>query len=424
MMCLLRTLLIVNLIVLMVRTATAAECTIEVSGSNGVQHLQVAVPLPADGNLSRSWSLVEKDQPDSRIPAQLIYGIAADGSVDRSSCLLLATIPPQQEPKQLRTFVLDASDAISSGTCFTFVDTELSRSLTETGSGSQQTQPVWQYNYRPIVLTSLPEDDPRRSRSCYVHPVWGMDGEVLTDDFPVDHYHHHGIFWTWPYVQIGDQTYDSWLGGRLEQRFIQWLSADAGAAAGVLGVENGWFVEEKQVAVERVWLRSFRSQKDCRVMDLALVITALAEPIALQGREEKSYGGFTVRYHVSPRTDATVRAAQQTLGFGGDNPATGPDLVNTRLPWADLSSQFPGATCRSGAAVFIHPRHPDYPPTWLTRTYGALCVGWPGIERHTIAAGESIRLDYRVWVHRGEPTSDQLDAQYRTYCQTLEARCH
>jgi hypothetical protein len=43
------------------------------------------------------------------------------------------------------------------------------------------------------------------ARSCYVHPLYGLDGEVLTDDFPRDHYHHRGLFWAWPHIRIGEK---------------------------------------------------------------------------------------------------------------------------------------------------------------------------------------------------------------------------
>lgn len=32
--------------------------------------------------------------------------------------------------------------------------------------------------------------DPRYTRSCYIHPLFSLDGQVLTDDFPKDHLHH------------------------------------------------------------------------------------------------------------------------------------------------------------------------------------------------------------------------------------------
>ena len=59
------------------------------------------------------------------------------------------------------------------------------------------------YNHGVITDEKVPAKDARRSRACYIHPLWGLNGEVLTDDFPKDHYHHHGVFWAWPHVEIG-----------------------------------------------------------------------------------------------------------------------------------------------------------------------------------------------------------------------------
>jgi hypothetical protein len=43
------------------------------------------------------------------------------------------------------------------------------------------------------------------SRANYIHPLYGLDGEVLTEDFPADHLHHRGIFWAWHQVWLGDK---------------------------------------------------------------------------------------------------------------------------------------------------------------------------------------------------------------------------
>lgn len=32
-------------------------------------------------------------------------------------------------------------------------------------------------------------------RANYVHPLYDLDGHVLTEDFPKDHLHQRGIFW-------------------------------------------------------------------------------------------------------------------------------------------------------------------------------------------------------------------------------------
>ena len=65
-----------------------------------------------------------------------------------------------------------------------------------------------------IVLSYQSETkrcDAAHSRSHYIHPLYGLDGEVLTEEFPSDHPHHCGIFWAWHQVWIGDKRIgDAW----------------------------------------------------------------------------------------------------------------------------------------------------------------------------------------------------------------------
>jgi hypothetical protein len=130
----------------------------------------------------------------------------------------------------------------------------------------------------------------------------------------------------------------------------------------------------------------------------------------LSGAPGKSYGGVTFRF--APRTETII-----TVPSG----RTGEDLLVTKLPWADFSADFgnkPGQF--SGAAIFVNPSHPDYPPTWMTRHYGMLAVGWPGVTPQTFAPGKSFSCRYRIWVHRGAPAASKIQEAYESYRTTLK----
>ncbi|MBI5799150.1 MAG: PmoA family protein [Verrucomicrobia bacterium] len=270
-------------------------------------------------------------------------------------------------------------------------------------------RPVLAYNHGVIQPPAgVPAD---RARSSYVHPLYGIDGEVLTDDFPKDHHHHRGLFWSWPHVRIGDQHYDLWALKGIEHRFVRWLARDAGASGATLGVENGWFVGSRKVMQEQVWLRVAPSSKDGRALDVELIWKPISDPITLEGAEGKSYGGLTLRF--APRMETVITTP---LGQGDK------DLTVTHLPWADFSARFAGREQASGAAIFVAPDHPDYPPEWLTRHYGVLCLGWPGVKAKTFQPGESIRCRYRVWIHRGAPDVEKVKQAYRAYEQALPAK--
>src|SRR5688572_19310265 len=52
-------------------------------------------------------------------------------------------------------------------------------------------RPVFVYNHGAIGKPGL---EGARERSSYVHPIYGLDGEILTDDFPKDHVYHRGLY--------------------------------------------------------------------------------------------------------------------------------------------------------------------------------------------------------------------------------------
>jgi len=61
------------------------------------------------------------------------------------------------------------------------------------------------------------------TRNNYIHPLWTLDGERLTEDGPPDHPHQRGIFWTWHQTYVGQTR----LGDGWECREFVWDVADA-----------------------------------------------------------------------------------------------------------------------------------------------------------------------------------------------------
>ena len=271
-------------------------------------------------------------------------------------------------------------------------------------------KPVLVYNHGVITDPRVPKDDPRRGRSCYVHPVHGLNGEVLTGDFPKDHYHHHGVFWGWPHIEIDGRECDLWTGRGIQQRFVRWIERRVEPAEAVLAVENGWYVGEKKAMVEQVRIRAACAAEDSRAIDFDLTWTPVDRPITLRAPEGKSYGGLSVRFDVPAGESPRIATA---AGVAKD------DLLDTRLDWADLSRRFNGAAAPSGAAPFVPPSHPDFPPSWLARHYGLLSVGYPGVNAKTFAPGEPLRLSYRLWVHGHVADLPTLQRAYDAYSKKL-----
>lgn len=275
-------------------------------------------------------------------------------------------------------------------------------------------KPVLVYNHGMIARPEVPG---ARARACYFHPVYGLDGEVITDDFPKDHLYHRGMYWAWPHIKIGDQEYDLWsVKAELKQKFSCWLAKEASGSSAKLAVENGWFAGEKQLVREQVQIEAHPATADSRALDLVLTWTPLDQPLTLLGAEGKSYGGFNFRF--GPRTKTVITVPTNSslpAGVTANDGRISDDLVVTRLPWADFVGDFHGAPAPSGAAIFVHPKHSDYPPTWMTRHYGLVSVGWPGVAARTFPANEPITCRYRVWIHRGAPSAAKIQEAYEAY---------
>jgi hypothetical protein len=263
-------------------------------------------------------------------------------------------------------------------------------------------KPVLVYNHQVPTRTEAPFV---AARNSYIHPLYGLDGEVLTDDAPADHLHHRGVFWAWPHIRIDGKEYDLWVLKGIEPRFERWGDREAGPKKAVLEVENGWYTGERKVMKELVRIEVQPASDEGRAIDLDLTWTPTDRPITLVGAPGKSYGGLSLRFAPGEETTITVPSGRTT-----------DDLLVAHLPWADLTRLWNGKRTHSGATILVHPDHPDFPPTWMTRHYGILCVGWPGIEAKTLESGRSVRCRYRIWVHRDRPDTDHLrriDADYR-----------
>jgi len=395
------------LVLAAIGSATCAEPVLSVAASTEVQHLAVALPDGVELDAGAAWHLVEQGVGGVQLPVQLAPASRADGSAGAAPRCLMAAVPPRDGAGPTRRFRLATRGDDSEPVAMRWETTSDTTLSLHDGK-----RPVLAYNHGEITDERVPASDARRSRACYIHPVWGLDGEVITDDFPRDHYHHHGVFWAWPHVKIDETHYNLWFYNDIQQRHVGWIARQAGPLGAVLAVENGWFVGDRKVMIERVWLRVFRTGEQSRAIDVRLVFIPVDRPITLWGAGGKSYGGLNVRFAPPSPNDATI-----TVPSG----RTTADLPDTPLVWADFVSTFAGADGPSGGAVFVSPRHPDFPPSWLTRHYGPLCVGWPGIKPKTFAPGESIQLDYRLWVHAGAPEAAAIQKAYDAYAAGEQA---
>jgi len=251
--------------------------------------------------------------------------------------------------------------------------------------------------------------DPKYTRSCYIHPLYSLDGKILTQDFPLDHLHHSGLFWTWPVVKTRGQDAQTWHVhlSSLRQYFVRWMQQEIKEDSAVLRVENNWKLNGKEiVAKEIVTLIIHPADGAGRAIDLELLLETIGGPLELKGTTEgnKGYGGLCLR------SSPLLTGAAMTTDTG----QLQEDTTNARFKWADLS------TDKLGISIFVSPDHPGYPITWLIRNSyaGIINPSWPGLEHFVLQPGKPICLRYRIYVHQGNIESGQVFKAYDNFLQT------
>jgi hypothetical protein len=255
-------------------------------------------------------------------------------------------------------------------------------------------QPVLVYHYE---LVEPPEGvDGHFRRTAYIHPLYGLDGTVLTQDFPFDHRHHRGIFWAWPECTVGEKRMDVWALDGARQVHEKWVTKEATAESVTIAAENGWVYDdapEDPKVRESISFTVHPATDSSRAIDFDLTFTNIStEPVTFLGAENKGYGGFNYRPDagMKPFTFTTVDGVSEE------------DQLRYPTPWADVSFQTKKDGPTAGVAFFQHPGNPGYPhPGWIFRHYAFLGVSWPHEETHVLAPGESFRLRYRVYIHAG-----------------------
>ncbi len=272
-------------------------------------------------------------------------------------------------------------------------------------------QPVLVYRYEYVDPPA--GVDAHFKRSTYIHPLYGLDGEVLTQDFPADHYHHRGVFWAWPESTVGGKKIDVWALDGVREKHEKFLTKEADPAHATIADQSVWVfdAEPDQPKVrESVWLTVLPATKQSRAIDFRIVLENVSgEELVLRGAttESKGYGGFSFR------PDAERKPMVFTCATGTPEK----DVLSADTPWADLS--FPktvGGKKYSGVAIFQHSQNPGYPhPGWLFRHYGFLGASWPHTEPYTLKAGDKIEIKYRLLLHRGNAKTGKVKEAFDTY---------
>ena len=284
-------------------------------------------------------------------------------------------------------------------TPFSFKESEQGIELFEKG------KPVFYYQRKPKSLTG------KYVCNNYIHPLYTMDGDPLTEEFPADHPHHRGIFWAWHQVFVGDQNIgDSWEMKNISQE-ITGLHTEVLESAALLNLEVYWkstaWKNGQPFIHEHTTILVHSTEEGARIIDFEISLKAMVPGVSIGGSDdEKGYGGFSTRIKMP-----------DDLAFTSVNGPVIPQELQIKAgPWMDFSGSFGSDSQKSGLTVLCHPTTPNYPAPWILRQKTSMqnCV-FPGRQRIELPLNKPVVLRYRLVVHKGSAANIDISGMQAEY---------
>ncbi|MCF6332873.1 MAG: PmoA family protein [Draconibacterium sp.] len=250
--------------------------------------------------------------------------------------------------------------------------------------------------------------DGKYERCNYIHPLWGVDGTVLTEDFPADHLHHRGVFWAWHQIWIGNkQIGDPWKIEDFEQDItdVEFIAQKNGQ--GILKTQVEWKSEKWKKQGEKVpYLKENTSitihpkTANYRKLDFEIRLLAMEENLKIGGSDDvKGYSGFSIRM-VLP----------EDVLFTG--PAGEIEPLNTAVKsagYVNISGSLLDGNKKGGVVLVDDPQNPDYPQNWILRKKGSMQnAAYPGRGLIPVSTVHPLVLKYSLLVYSGELSDKKI----------------
>jgi len=275
--------------------------------------------------------------------------------------------------------------------------------------------PVLFYQAAPKSL------DGKFARAGYVHPLYDLDGNVLSEDFPADHLHHRGIFWAWHQLIVdGGQIGDPWVCRDFLSRVDNVTIAESNSDAAAIDAMAHWVSPNwkdssgtmKPIVREETRIEVRRSQDGSRIIDFRIKLTALEADVRIGGSDDvKGYGGFSPRLRLP-----------EDIRFTAEYGEVEPQKTAVKASrWMDISGTFnkqkgDQKDSIDGVTILCHPSLPGFPQKWILRKARSMQNPvFPGRAPVELPTKEPLELRYRLTVHRGAASQKQLNRWFDEY---------
>ncbi len=251
-------------------------------------------------------------------------------------------------------------------------------------------------------------------------PIIGPTGKPVTRHYPMarvpgereDHPHHRSLWFG--HGDVNGLSY--WHRERIQHVAFETLES---GPVGKIITRNHWLdTEGKPICADCRILR-FGATPEARWIDFIITITASFGPVRFGDTKE---GTFALRVAETMKVDAKLGGRIVNSDGLTDTAAWG-----KRASWVDYYGPVDGEIV--GIAFMNHPSSFRYPTFWHVRTYGLFAANpfgqrsfsGEGDGTFELAEGQSIRLAYRIWIHKGDTETARIAEAYAQYVkETLE----
>ena len=269
--------------------------------------------------------------------------------------------------------------------------------------------------------------DPVFARSGFIHPLMTRAGRVVTDDFPPDHAHQHGVFFAWVNTTFRGIPTDFWNQakrtgnvGHDASRPPPWIFTGPVFAEFSDALRHDALDKSGAAtkALDETWTVRAYDVPGLVVLDLeSRQTTAGPDPLTLNKyhyggmglRGNRAWGDPTAKGENPP--DPARSGHSDFLTSEGKRRADG---NHTRPRWVDLSGEVDGRL--AGVTILDHPSNFRFPqPVRLHPNMPYFCFAPMVLGEFTIDPGKPYVSRYRIVAHDGPPDPRLLDRLWDDY---------
>lgn len=285
---------------------------------------------------------------------------------------------------------------------------------------SQGNDPIIGYQAEPGELPR-PDINPLFTRGGYIHPILSPSGKLVSDDYPRNHIHHHGIWFPWTKTEFEGRHPDFWnMGdGTGKVEFESLSKTWSGPVHGGF-VSRHRFIDlsapQPKVALKETWRVAIYNvgtgQKRYRMFDMISTQNcATSSPLILP---EYRYGGLGFRGNWS------WNGAENAFFLTSEGETDRVKGHATRGRWCHIGGKVDGEW--TGIAILCHPdnfRAPQPMRIHPTEPFFNFAPSQAGDWE--IKPGENYVSRYRFVVLDGQPDKAELDRLWTDYAHPPQA---